>query len=64
MNLKELRLAAREDLDDTAKPYLWSDAFLNNGANEAENEAARRARLIVDSSERLKPRDIRSSSPR
>jgi hypothetical protein len=51
MNRKELREAIREDLDDLAKPYLWSDAFLNRALDEAESEACRRARLIVDSSD-------------
>lgn len=51
MNRKELREAAREDLDDIAKPYGWSDSFLNRAANEAEREACRRARLLVDSEE-------------
>ena len=49
MNLKELRLAARIDLDDREAPYLWSDAELNDYANRAQNEACRRARLIQDS---------------
>jgi hypothetical protein len=49
MNLCELIKAAREESDDVAKPYLWSDAEWTRYANEAENEACRRARLITDS---------------
>lgn len=51
MNLEQLEAAAREDLDDKAEPFLWSRSFLWNAANEAESEACRRARLIVQSSE-------------
>lgn len=51
LDLKALRQLAREDLDDVAKPYLWTDAFLNGAAAEAEIEACRRGRLILDSKE-------------
>lgn len=44
--LKEL---VREQLDDAAAPYLWSDVELDAYLNEAEREAAIRARLLVDS---------------
>jgi hypothetical protein len=49
MNLKDLIDAARDDLDDTAAPYLFSKARLTRYANEAEREACRRSRLITDS---------------
>lgn len=41
---------ARTLLDDLTEPFLWSDAELIGHLNEAQNEAARRARLFVDSS--------------
>jgi hypothetical protein len=39
----------RIELDDIAKPYLWEDDELHRYAIDAQNEACRRARLIVDS---------------
>ena len=51
MTLDELICALRvERLDDTAEPYLWSDAELTRFLNDAQDEACRRARLLVDSS--------------
>lgn len=50
MNLGELRAEFREDAVDLRQPYLWSDRQLDRFANEAEEEACRRAHLIVDSS--------------
>ena len=49
MNLGELKTAFRNDVDDTATPYLWSDEELERYLNDAEREACRRARLLVDS---------------
>lgn len=49
MTLKQLRDAFREDFDDLAAPYLFSDAWINRKINQALQEACRRARLIVDS---------------
>ncbi len=49
MKLGEIIAQARRELDDTAAPYLWSDDELQVYANEAEAEAARRARLLIDS---------------
>lgn len=50
MNLGAMITAFRREVDDTAPPYLWSDAELMDHANEAEREACRRARLLMDSS--------------
>jgi hypothetical protein len=50
MNLTALLSAGRDDLDDTVAPYFHSDARLTRFLNEAQREAARRARLITDSS--------------
>lgn len=50
MNLGELKILVREGADDTAKPPLWSDAFITAALNEAESQACRRSRLIVDTS--------------
>jgi hypothetical protein len=49
MKLRDLFLIVRRDLDDLEEPYLWSDDQLLEFANDAEEEACRRARLIVDS---------------
>lgn len=49
MNLSELRTAFRSDVDDAATPYLWSDDDFERYLNDAEREASRRARLLVDS---------------
>lgn len=50
MKRGKLRELSRELLGDTKLPYLWSDIELNAHINEAEAEACRRARLLVDSS--------------
>jgi hypothetical protein len=39
MNLGELRGLARLKLDDLVAPYLWSDEFLNDAINRAQDEA-------------------------
>ena len=46
----EILAQFRELTDDLASPYLFSDASVLRYMNNAENEAARRARLLVDSS--------------
>lgn len=48
MTLAELMMAARQEARDTKQPYLWHDDELIRHANQAEREAARRARLITD----------------
>ena len=50
MNLGALIALFRQEADDQSVPYLWSDAEATDYANDAQNEACRRARLIVDSS--------------
>lgn len=47
--LLQLRDAVRGRVDDAALPYLCSDALLTQYANDAQNEACRRARLLLDS---------------
>jgi hypothetical protein len=49
MTLRDLIDLFRREVDDTVKPYLWSDAEATEYANDAQQEACRRARLIVDS---------------
>jgi hypothetical protein len=49
MNLGKIIRQARIELDDTEPDYLWSDAELIGYAQEAEEQAARRARLLIDS---------------
>lgn len=50
MNLADLRDLYRQRTDDQVAPYAWSDAELNELANEAQHEACRRSKLLVDSS--------------
>lgn len=50
MNLRELIKLFRSDVDDETQPFMWSNADAVEYANDAQNEAARRARLFVDSS--------------
>ena len=49
MNLRQLIDTARLRAGDDASGYLWSDEEWTEFANDAENQACRRARLIVDS---------------
>jgi hypothetical protein len=49
MQLIDLMNLFRREVDDTVAPYLWSDLEVIDFANDAQNEACRRARLIVDS---------------
>lgn len=50
MRLNDLIRIFRAEVDDAVMPYLWSDPDLIEYANDAELEACRRSRLIVDSS--------------
>ena len=49
MTLGDLIDVFRARAFDTKEPYLWSDAEVREFADDAENEAAERARLIKDS---------------
>lgn len=49
MTLAELKARFRREEHDDVAPYLWSDTDLVAWINEAENEACRRALLLVDS---------------
>lgn len=49
MTLAELIDLFRQEARDQAIPPDWPDAILTNYANEAQLEAARRARLLTDS---------------
>ena len=53
MKLSELRAFARQQLDDEATPYLWSDAEINAHFVEAEQEASIRAKLLYDRSQTI-----------
>jgi hypothetical protein len=44
-----IKMVRTSDIDDAAKPYMWSDDELHDFAVDAQNEACRRGRLIVDS---------------
>jgi hypothetical protein len=49
MNLGQLKATARSRADDQQTNYLWSDEEWTEYANDAQNQACRRARLIIDS---------------
>jgi hypothetical protein len=49
MTLRDLIELFRNEVDDTVEPYLWSDDEATDFANDAQQEACRRARLLVDS---------------
>jgi hypothetical protein len=49
MTVDELRTLFRNRTQDTAKPYLWSDEEVFEYMDDAQNEACRRAHLLVDS---------------
>jgi hypothetical protein len=53
MNRGDLRKAWRVRVDDVQKPYLWSDAEFDQFLDDAINEVARRAHLLVDSTSPL-----------
>ncbi|ROH88005.1 hypothetical protein ED236_00485 [Pseudomethylobacillus aquaticus] len=50
MKWREIISQARLELDDTEPDYLWNDSELLMYAAQAEQEACRRSRLIIDSS--------------
>lgn len=50
MTLRELISEFRVWADDTAQPYLWPDARVVGWFKDAEEQACRRAELLVDSS--------------
>jgi hypothetical protein len=50
MRLRDLITLFRNEVDDATEPFLWSDEEAIEFANDAQNEACRRARLLVDSS--------------
>lgn len=50
MNLQQLRESARVQVDDAVAPYLVADTAFDEFANEAQEEACRRGRLLTDSS--------------
>lgn len=49
MTLGDLMTRFRVEVKDTVEPYFWSDASLIAWFNEAQDEACRRAFLLVDS---------------
>lgn len=49
MNLRNFIDDFRRDVRDLGKPPMWSDAEIIDYANQAEDEACRRAGLLVDS---------------
>lgn len=63
MNLKQLRDALRDDIRDSTTPYLVSDGLAARLLNEAEMEAARRARLLVDSTSAMTQIAVTAGNP-
>jgi hypothetical protein len=53
MTLQDLITLFRNEADDATEPYLWDDDEVTEFANDAEAEACRRARLLVDSTSAL-----------
>lgn len=51
MKASEIVRIFRREADDVAQPYLWDDEDATEFLNDAENEACRRARLLVDSTD-------------
>lgn len=49
MNLQQFRDQFRRDTRDDRTPPMWSDDEIDGYANDAEDEACRRALLLVDS---------------
>lgn len=49
MTLQDLISVYRYEADDRKTPYLLSDVELKEFANDAQNEACRRARMLLDS---------------
>lgn len=49
MKLDALLDVVRTEIDDLQEPFLWSDRELIEYADDAQNEACRRARLLLDS---------------
>jgi hypothetical protein len=49
MNLRDLIDLFRIDVDDTVEPFLFGEDEAIEYANDAQNEAARRSRLLLDS---------------
>lgn len=58
MNLRDLIDRFRKDTQDTGSPKMWDDEEITDYANEAEDEACRRAGLLVDSSSDITELDI------
>jgi hypothetical protein len=48
MTLEQLMARFRIEADDRVAPYLWADEWLIDWFDEAQNEAAIRARLLLD----------------
>jgi hypothetical protein len=49
MNLEELIDTTRQEIREVTSPSLFTDELLTRYANDAVNEACRRARLLIDS---------------
>lgn len=63
MTLDELIDAYRDEAKDTVKPYFVSDKTAKRYANQAEAEACRRSRLLVDSTSDLCQLPITAGEP-
>lgn len=63
MNLQKLRDLFRSSIRDTKKPYLVSDLEADEFANDAQMEACRRARLLVDSTSDMAQLGVTQGDP-
>lgn len=50
MTLQELTAEFRQRADDLRTPYLWDDTFIARSLNTADNEAAERSEMLLDTS--------------
>jgi hypothetical protein len=50
MKARDLLKIWRDEIDDITEPYWWTDTEALEYMTDAQNEAARRARLFIDSS--------------
>lgn len=63
MNAAKLISTFRRDISDTVKPYFVSDESALLYLNEAQTEAARRARLIIDSTSPVSTASVSAGDP-
>lgn len=63
MTVVELMALYRNRTQDVAAPYLWSDEEIVEYADDAQNEACRRAHLLIDSRSEVSTAAITAGDP-